>query len=258
MLSHNLRRAALWTGALAAAAFLVIAFAPHRAVVQAAGVQAPTADQQELISRGKQIFDDTPHYAAAYVGNRLKCADCHLESGTAPWSAPLVDLAPLFPMFNKRAGRVISLQERLQECFVRSENGTPPPADSPEMKALVAYIASLSSGTPAGKPFWARGLVAMPPLTGDPKHGERVYQESCALCHGEDGEGIPPALPPLWGPHAYNDGAGIHNPAKMAAFVFHNMPQNQPGTLTPQQAFDVAAFINSMPHPKFNEAYRHY
>ena len=29
----------------------------------------------------------------------------------------------------------------------------------------------------------------------------------------------------------------------------HNMPQTQPGTLTAQEAFDLAAFINSHPRP---------
>ena len=45
---------------------------------------------------------------------------------------------------------------------------------------------------------------------------------------------------------------------KMAAFLMHNMQQNHPGTLTPQQAWDVSRYVHSMPTPKFNEAYKNY
>ena len=52
----------------------------------------------------------------------------------------MVGLPALFPMYNARAGHVISLKERIQECFVRSENGKPLDYEGPEMKALVDYI----------------------------------------------------------------------------------------------------------------------
>jgi thiosulfate dehydrogenase len=44
----------------------------------------------------------------------------------------------------------------------------------------------------------------------------------------------------------------MNNIAKMAAFVQHNMPKINPGSLTAQQAYDVAAYINSKPHEPFN------
>jgi hypothetical protein len=48
----------------------------------------------------------------------------------------------------------------------------------------------------------------------------------------------------------------MNKPQKMAAFLFHNMPQNAPGTLTAQDAYDVAAYIHTKPRPKFNPAYK--
>jgi thiosulfate dehydrogenase len=36
-----------------------------------------------------------------------------------------------------------------------------------------------------------------------------------------------------------------------AAFVRSNMPFDKPGTLTPQDAFDVAAFMNGHERPDF-------
>lgn len=216
------------------------------------------ADAPELVRRGKLVFDQTPRYAAAYVGNKLACADCHVQSGTASYAAPMIDLANLFPMFNKRAGRVISLQERFQECFTRSENGRPPATDSEEVRALTAYVEWLSRGAAKGHAFPGRGLVKLPELAGNGVRGAAVYKEFCANCHGSDGTGVPPVLPPLWGADSFNDGAGMNNPQKLAAFVLHNMPQNHPAVLTPQQAFDVAEYIHGRPRPRFDQRYKAY
>jgi thiosulfate dehydrogenase len=218
----------------------------------------PADDQSPLVRRGRQIFDETPRYAPSYTGAKISCGDCHINSGTEPYAAPMVDLAGQFPMYSKRAGRMISLQERIQQCFLRSENGRPLPPDSPEMQALLAYINWLSSTEVKGKPYQGRGLVKLAALTGNATNGKQAYASQCAACHGEEGAGFPPNLPPVWGPESYNDGAGINSPDKMAAFLFHNMPKDHPGTLTAQQSFDIAVFIHTMPRPRFNEAYKRY
>ena len=223
---------------------------------QAADMPAGSEGQQ--IQLGKRIFDETPKYASTYVGNQLSCSDCHIQSGRAPYAAPMIDMANIFPMYNKRAGRVISMQERFQECFTRSENGRPLPRDGEEMKALTAYVNWLSRDGIKGHAYKGRGFVKVPALTGDPEKGKTIYASQCAGCHGADGAGVLPILPPLWGPNSYNDGAGMHSPKKMAAFLIHNMPPNHPGTLTPQEAFNVAAFVHTMPRPKFNQAYKSY
>ncbi|MGC9197664.1 MAG: c-type cytochrome [Acidobacteriaceae bacterium] len=216
------------------------------------------AQESSLVQQGKLIFDKTPVYAAAYVGNTLSCNDCHLQSGTAPHVAPMIDLAGLFPSFSKRAGHVITLQNRIQECFVRSENGKPLPVDSPQMKAMVAYIDWLSRDQDKAKPYPGRGLITLPALIGDPGRGKLIYASQCAACHGVDGAGVPPVLPAVWGKNSYNDGAGMNKIAKMARFVAYTMPQTHPGILTPQEAYDVSAYIHTMPRPKFNPAYKVY
>ena len=218
----------------------------------------PSGNKGQQIRLGKLIFDQTPKYASTYVGNQLSCSDCHIRSGTAAYAAPMIDMANLFPMYNKRAGRVISLQERFQECFTRSENGSPLPRDSEEMKALTAYVDWLSRDGVKGHAYEGRGFVKLPALTGDPEKGKTIYASQCSSCHGVDGAGFPPMLPPLWGQNSYSDGAGMDHPEKMAAFLIHNMPLNHPDTLTPQDAFNVAAFVHTMPRPKFNQAYKNY
>lgn len=160
-----------------------------------------------------------------------------------------------FPMFSERAKRDISIEDRIQECVTRSENGSPLPHGGPEMTALLSYLDWLSQQAESRNESPARGLASVPTLEGDPAQGEAVYKQNCSTCHGEDGAGVAGILPALWGPAAYNEGAGMNQVRKMAAFVLRNMPQNNPGTLTPQQAYDVAAYVASKPHSPYNKAY---
>jgi thiosulfate dehydrogenase len=211
--------------------------------------QGPLGDSIRL---GLEIFDDTPKYAARYVGNKTSCGHCHLQSGTAPYAIPVVGVPGLFPMYREREGEVVTFEERIEQCFQRSESGHRVPNNSREMAGLVAYAQWLSKGQVTGRPFPGRGLVKLPELTGDAGRGSQVYAQQCAVCHGEGGAGQPPAIPALWGPDAYSDGAGMNDIGKMAAFVQHNMPQTNPGSLTPQQAYDVAAYVHSKPHQRFD------
>jgi len=209
----------------------------------------------ESILLGWRIFEETPKYAAQYVGNKENCGNCHLQGGTLTYAIPLVGAPAWFPQFSERAKKMISLEDRIQECVTRSENGTPLPHDGPEMRALFAFMSWLADSQPADKPSPSRGLFPLPDLKADLDHGRKVYTDKCSGCHGVDGAGVPPILPPLWGPGAYNDGAGMNQPKKMASFVLRNMPQNNPGSLTPQEAFDVSSYIASEPHPAYNHDY---
>jgi thiosulfate dehydrogenase len=210
------------------------------------------------IRQGALLFNETPVYAAQYTSARLSCASCHAEGGIQPFASPVVGLPSLFPMFNARAGRMISLKDRVQECFVRSENGKPLSYESPEMRSILDYIEWLSQSSPGMRPFVGRGLVELPNLKPDSKRGAAIYRANCSGCHNSDGSGRAPLFPPLWGPESFNDGAGMNGVPKMAAFVQHNMPQNRMGILSPQESFDVAAFIHEQPRPAFNQIYKHF
>ena len=212
----------------------------------------------ESIRRGALLFNETALYAATNSRARVSCSSCHAEGGMQPYAAPMVGLPAKFPMYNKRAGHVISLKDRIEECFVRSQNGDPLDPNGKTMQSYVDYINWVSMPEPGRRPFEGRGLISMPKLEPNPAHGSAIYAAQCAGCHGEYGEGKLPVFPPVWGPASFNDGAGMNDVHKMAAFVQHNMPQNRMGILTPQQAYDVAAYIHLQPRPKFNKAYAHY
>ena len=210
--------------------------------------QGPLGDSIRL---GLRVFNDTPKYAAPYVGNKMSCGHCHIESGTVAGAIPLVGVPGMFPIYRDREKTVITFEERIEQCFQRSEHGHRVPNDNPIMVGLVAYAQWLSKDQVTGHAFPGRGLVQLPELSGDRDRGAQIYVQQCALCHGVEGAGKTPAIPAVWGPNAYDNGAGMNDVAKMAAFVQHNMPQTDAGSLTPQQAYDVAAFINSKPHEAF-------
>ena len=213
---------------------------------------------EDLAALGKRIFHDTPNEAKPYVGARLACASCHLNDGTTPYAAPMTGIAPLFPEFSQHAKRMISLRDRIEECFVRSENGRPLPENGKEMAAMIAYIESLSGQNDGGAEPSGRGLVSLPSLSGNPQRGEALYAAQCAACHGSEGNGVGSTNPPLWGSESFNDGAGMHGIENMAAFVVKNMPPTSPGSLTPQQAFDISSYIHTKPRPKYNPAFDKY
>ena len=213
---------------------------------------------------GLRLMAQTHRLLPKNVGDALDCNSCHLDGGTIAKASPYFGVVNLFPMYNKRAGRVISIEDRLNGCFQRSMHGAPLPPDSPEMKAMVAYMAWLKGEKEPDGKIRGRGLPkldhAMKP---DPAHGEKVYAEKCAVCHGKNGEGTKSAdggwiFPPLWGDQSFNIGAGMARTFTSAGFVKANMPiahqvkfpQDQ-GGLSDQDALDVAEFFTHQPRSDF-------
>jgi cytochrome c len=91
----------------------------------------------DAIRLGALIVKDAKAYAGQYVGNDLACTNCHINGGQQEGALPFSGIAPQFPAYNTRAGRVISLEDRIRGCFMRSMNGTAPPYDSKELLAEV-------------------------------------------------------------------------------------------------------------------------
>lgn len=212
----------------------------------------PTGAPGEMIRYGHDLIAHTRAHMAAYLGVTMDCAACHVAAGTKPRGGSLVGVYGQFPQWNPRAHRVIALQDRLAECFLYSMNGRPPAYNSREMIALVAYIAYLSRGTAVGAtPNPAIKLAKFdPPEAPSAARGAQLYAQRCEMCHGASGAGNA-VFPPLWGPRSFNNGAGMHRLWMMASFVRWNMPQNAPGSLTPQQAYDVSAYVLSHARPHF-------
>ena len=218
----------------------------------------PSGPLGASIRLGLSIVGDTQAHARAYVGNGLNCVSCHLDGGRVAYAAPLAGLTGIFPEYRARRGRVESLEERINDCFVRSMNGRALPPGSAEMVGLLAYTAWLSQGVPTGSEVLGRGFRDITaPAKPDPVRGKLLYAQKCAACHGATGQGLRGAgnafaFPPLWGAQSFNTGAGLARVSVAAAFVQAKMPLGNGGTLTDQEAYDIAAYFTVQPRPKFD------
>lgn len=211
----------------------------------------PGGQRGEQIRLGYQLVVHTQEFASPYVGNGLTCANCHLDAGLDPNSSSYVGLSRAYPEYSARAGRVVTLADRINECVERGLNGKPIPQDSHKLQAIVAYIEWLSKDVPAGSRMAWRGIPRIqssrPP---DAMNGAKVFTARCAFCHGADGQGTI-AAPPLWGPQSYNIGAEMARIPVAASFIKSNMPRTRGWALSDQDAYDVAAYLNSQPRPDF-------
>lgn len=217
--------------------------------------EIPQNEYGETVLLGKNLFVNTQQYAKAYVGNGMNCANCHLDNGRKADSAPLWAAYVLYPAYRQKTGQVDTIQSRIQGCFRYSMNGKPPALDSKEMTALVTYHYWLAKGAPTGVKLPGQGYVKVPNPAQKPgiARGRDVYENNCAICHGANGEGIKArgeyAFPPLWGRDSFNWGAGMHRIDTAAGFIQVNMPYGLGGTLSDQEAWDVALFMNSHERP---------
>ena len=224
-----------------------------------------------LVRRGRDLITATYAYigpevanrSKRFAGNNLACSNCHLQAGTKKFGIPLFGLFGEFPRYSARSGAQVTIEDRFNSCMTRSMNGRPLPVSTPEMQAMVAYIKFLSTGAAAGQLLPGVGTGKMPELdrAADPMRGEADYANACAACHGPNGAGIRRSLPttdlgymvpPLWGSDSFNDGAGMARLITAANFLHFNMPHGADylnPQLSPEQAWDIAAYVISRPRP---------
>ena len=222
----------------------------------------------ELIHYGKKLIAATSVYlgpkgSVAQLTNGMNCQNCHLEAGTKLYANNYAAVASTYPKFRERSGKVENTYKRVKDCFERSLNGNAPDSMSKEMQAIIAYISWIGKEVPKGQKPKGAGLVDLPFMerAADPEKGKRVYISRCQNCHGENGEGqmMPSGLayvyPPLWGKNSYNTGAGLHRLSRFAAYVKTSMPNGASYNntqLSDEEAWDVAAFVNTQPRPMMN------
>ena len=211
------------------------------------------------IRRGRAILTAAGDSLPDHVGNRLTCTNCHLDAGTRAFAAPWVGVYARFPQYRGRNARVNLLEDRINDCIQRSLKGRALAFESSAMRDMVAYMAWLSREYPVGSSVAGEGFDRFGPLEPDTAGGATVYVRECARCHGAAGDGmqyvdsvgVSRLAPPLWGPDSYTIGAGMARLRTAAAFVRANMPFDRPRTLTDQEAYDVAAYINAQPRGDF-------
>jgi len=236
----------------------------------------PDGELGKIVKLGEDIINntDTHPLTKEFVNNKLKCVSCHLAGednhpGSAKNIGTFVGIAAKFPLYIKREQAVETLQDRIDNCFIRSMDGTRPIIDSEASIAMLTYITWLSTGAKIDlnsrtnhssdfanvvKKFTA---IQQKATNKNYKSGQIIYTNQCAACHGENGEGVAD-FPPLWGKDkkgnwlSYNAGAGMSKLDKSAAWIQSNMPMGAGNSLSDQESADVALFINTHERAEFD------
>jgi thiosulfate dehydrogenase len=199
-----------------------------------------------------------PKGTIAVMSNGMNCGNCHLNAGTTSNGFALSAVAANYPKFRPRNNRVESIEYRINECFARSLNGQRLDSLGKEMKAMLAYIKWLGKDVLKNTSPHGSGVPQIEMMTraASPANGQHIYTSKCASCHGANGQGLLTldsteyTYPPLWGKNSYNVSAGLFRLSSLASFIKFNMPYKAGETQPPlsnEEAWDVAAFVNSQP-----------
>jgi thiosulfate dehydrogenase len=229
--------------------------ASHTVVAAPDPSTIPEGPVGDSIRRGLEIATRTHEVLPDKVGNGLHCTSCHLEAGTKADAGPWIGLLSVFPEYRARSGKVDPIEQRVNDCFERSMNGTALDPTGDDMVAILAYIGFISRGVPAGvTPGRGFKRTENPPAP-NRDEGARLYAEKCAACHGESGEGRKNGeaylFPALGGPESFNIGAGMARLDTAAAFIRWNMPVGLGGTLTDREAYSIADYFIHFERPDF-------
>lgn len=227
----------------------------------------PAGNERSLILYGRDLISNTAKYlgpngSVAAITNGMNCQNCHLEAGARPYGNSFAAVAANYPQFRNRSGIIESIEFRINDCLLRSLNGNKSiDTLSKEMRAMVSYIKWIGKDVPQKTKPKGSGTVELPFLhrAADSIKGRAVFVSKCIVCHGKNGEGLPRAdssgfiYPPLWGKNSYNTGAGLYRLTRFAGYVKYSMPfaiaSATAPQLTDEEAWDVAAFVNSQPRP---------
>ena len=225
-------------------------------------IPVPVWPEQDMeIVVGYQLATMTYELVPEHTGAKLHCSSCHLGAGRDPDAAWWVGMRQKYKTLK-------NLYSRINQCFERSENGSvlcDATSEDPEtscarnskMRHLITYMDWLDKE-------WRRHHTGNPPngfpcLPGPARpvsaeRGASIYRQKCAFCHNDQGQGRYEYgryyRPALWGPDSYNAQAGLGTKLEyLAAFIHANMPYGNAGALTPQEAWDVAYFIDQQERP---------
>ena len=232
----------------------------------------PHDDEGNLIRYGRILVANTGEYfgpggKVSSKANGMNCQNCHLDAGTRLYANSYSAVHSIYPKFRARSGTVEHLEKRINDCMERSMNGEKIDSLSHEMRAMVAYINWVGKDVKKGVSPKGAAVEDLPYLdrAADPVRGKTAYEKHCITCHGNDGlgklndDGNTFLYPPLWGPRSYNTAAGLYRLSRFAGYIKSNMPNltsnHDKPVLTDEEAWDIAAFVNSQPRPekKFTE-----
>ena len=139
----------------AVAVALLFSFGIYALSIKEAAAAEPQLEK--AIQGGKALFSHE-----TFGGNGKNCLSCHVNGGVGPGKGPngnaipsLSNAATIFPRFNPKANKVITLEDQVRNCIAGGLQGHPPAYGSEQLTQLVSYVSSLAQGKPldmGGKP----------------------------------------------------------------------------------------------------------
>ncbi len=146
-------------------------------------------DDEQAVLAGKSL------YYGAWGASPFACIYCHsnfdeqrLDDGYLRPGHSLWNSANRQSFYNSAyAGKGdIPLIRAVNTCIAGFLKAKPLPASDPKMRALLAYIRSISL-EPKSSPITISRAKAIPEIDGDPRRGEILYKSACILCHRQNG-----------------------------------------------------------------------
>jgi ubiquinol-cytochrome c reductase cytochrome c subunit len=183
--------------------------------------RSASAQDNGVISQGRQLF-------------LTGCVSCHGADGAGTDLGPsLIGVGPASADFQLSTGRMPAAYGKDRQATRK-----PPAYTTDEIRALVAYVASLGPGPP---------IPVVDVSAGDLAAGGVIFRAQCASCH--NAAGIGGAL--SYGRHA----PSLHDATDLEVVEAirvgpGQMPVFSEQTITPDEANGVAAYVRYLRSPR--------
>ena len=199
----------------------------------------PDDEMTPFIQRGEALLDGTAEEADDKSSNKLSCMSCH-AAGDDSNGVSFAGITKEYPKYDERKDAVITLEEKINDSITRTLDGEKLDYDGEEMRSIIAYLTYISKGADS-ETFEDKHTVQDIPEP-DVKNGKKVYEGK-----------IKGAAPVLWGDESFTDASNMNRMSVMTNYVKDYLPQDDAGSLSDQEAADVAAYVLSKDRPQWKE-----
>ncbi|HEX4843408.1 MAG TPA: c-type cytochrome, partial [Limnobacter sp.] len=230
-----------------------------RALYFTPGEFKATPEQSALWNRGAYLVNGPGHCTACHTPRTrlggLK-AQSTLNGSTIAvldWFAPALNQHPLHSVGRWAEADVVNYLASgvnthaasggpMAEVVVHSLQHL----EQSDLQAMAVYLKSLPAEAPEEKPSTELASRSLQPAL---RHGERVYKNECAQCHGELGQGEPGKFPALAGnasvnaPNAVNAIRAVLNGGYSPSTNGNPYPYGMPPYRTSLNDQDIAAVV---------------
>jgi len=140
----------------------------------------------ELGKMGETIYRSTVD-----DGNSFTCATCHaLTEPAADFRRPGHSIGDAAARPSYKNGQVSEMREAVNSCLTEWMNAEPWEASDDRWVALETFLEEIAPPTAEPLSFTVLAAPSESDLAGgNPDAGREVFNASCAVCHGENGDG---------------------------------------------------------------------